>query len=315
MRHGLSQLLVEAAEGDERFLVLSGDHGYELFDALRTHHPDRFVNVGVAEQSMIGIAAGLCQTGFRPCVYGLASFVPMRVLEQVKIDLCFGSLPVVILGDGAGLVYSILGASHQCGEDVACLRPLPHIAIYSPCDAQELRACWIEARENPNPSYLRIGKSHPDDIHPGAVQGTSPQIVHEATPGSAKAVIVATGAMVRSALSFARAHGLRCISVPRLKPAPLELIPLLGDAEQVAVLEEHTSAGGLWSLVLEMLQAADTIRPPRVEAFGLRTMFTTTAGDHQHALGEHGLDDEQLARRLSAWLGAERLLNERTGRV
>jgi len=314
MRHGLSPLLVEAAEGDERFLVLSGDHGYELFDALRTHHPDRFVNVGVAEQSMIGIAAGLCQTGFRPCVYGLASFVPMRVLEQVKIDLCFGSLPVVIIGDGAGLVYSILGASHQCGEDVACLRPLPHIAIYSPCDAQELRACWIEARENQNPSYLRIGKSHPDDIHPGVVQGTSPQIVHEATPGSAKAVIVATGAMVRSALSFARANGLRCISVPRLKPAPLELISILGDADRVAVLEEHASTGGLWSLVLEMLQAAGTIHPPRVEAFGLRLMFTITAGDHQHALGEHDLDDEQLAWRLAAWLGAERPLNGRTGR-
>lgn len=314
MRHALSPLLVEAAATDERFLVLSGDHGYELFDALRTHHPDVFVNVGVAEQSMIGIAAGLCQTGFRPCVYGLASFVPMRVLEQVKIDLCFGSLPVVILGDGAGLVYSILGASHQCGEDVACLRPLPHIAIYSPCDAHELRACWIEARENHTPSYLRIGKSHPDDIHPGAVQGTSPTVVHEATPRSAKAVIVATGAMVRSGLSFARAHGLRCISVPRLKPAPVELIPLLGNADRVAVLEEHASTGGLWSLCLEMLQATGTVPSPRVEAFGLRTMFTATAGDHQHALSEHGLDDEHLARRLAEWLSAERPLNERTGR-
>ena len=306
MRHALSPLLLEAAAADDRFLLLSGDHGYELFDALRTHHPDRFVNVGVAEQSMIGIAAGLCETGFRPCVYGLASFVPIRVLEQVKLDLCLGNRPVVILGDGAGLVYSVLGASHQCGEDVACLRPLPHIAIYSPCDAHELRACWIEARGNSTPSYLRIGKSHPDDIHPGAVRGTSPQIVHEATSGSTKAVIVATGAMVRSGLSFARAHGLRCISVPRLKPAPLELIPLLGQAERVAVIEEHAIPGGLWSLVLEMLQTTGKVPSLRVEAFGLRTMFTTTAGDHQHALGEHGLDDEHLSRRLAGWLGVER---------
>ena len=87
MRHALPSLLLEAADHDERFLVLSGDHGYELFDALRSRHPDRFVNVGVAEQSMVGIAAGLCRTGFRPCIYGLAAFVPMRVLEQVKIDL------------------------------------------------------------------------------------------------------------------------------------------------------------------------------------------------------------------------------------
>ena len=151
MRHALSPLLLEAAEQDERFLVLSGDHGYELFDGLRTRYPERFVNVGVAEQSMVGIAAGLCRVGFRPCIYGLAAFVPMRVLEQVKIDLCHGSLPVIMLGDGAGLVYSVLGASHQCGEDIACLRSLPNIAVYSPCDAHEFRACWSEARQASHP--------------------------------------------------------------------------------------------------------------------------------------------------------------------
>jgi transketolase len=203
MRHALSPLFLETADSDERFLVLSGDHGYELFDALRTRHPDRFVNVGVAEQSMIGIAAGLCRTGFRPCIYGLASFVPLRVLEQVKIDLCYGSLPVMILGDGAGLVYSALGVSHQCGEDVACLRPLPTIAIYSPCDAHELRACWNEARQGSHPSYLRIGKVHPEDIHAGPVSGTSPVVLCEAGPAAARAVIVATGAMVRVGVQFA----------------------------------------------------------------------------------------------------------------
>lgn len=304
MRHAISPLFLESADDDDRFLVLSGDHGYELFDALRSRHPDRFVNVGVAEQSMVGIAAGLCRTGFRPCIYGLASFVPLRVLEQVKIDLCYGSLPVIILGDGAGLVYSVLGASHQCGEDVACLRALPNIAIYSPCDAHELRACWSEARQGSHPSYIRIGKSHPDDIHTRPVSGTSPVVVSEAGPSSSRSVIVATGAMVRVGLQFARSHGIRCISVPRLKPVPAGLIPLLGDAQRVAVLEEHVSAGGLWSLVLEMIQSAGILRPPRVEPFGLRDAFTQTAGDHQHALSEHGLDDGQIAERLRRWLDA-----------
>lgn len=304
MRHALPSLLLEAADHDERFLVLSGDHGYELFDALRSRHPDRFVNVGVAEQSMVGIAAGLCRTGFRPCIYGLAAFVPMRVLEQVKIDLCFSSLPVVMLGDGAGLTYSALGASHQCGEDVACLRPLPNIAIYSPCDAHELRACWIEARGGSHPSYLRIGKDHPEDIHAGPVSGTSPMVVSEARDAPSRAVIVATGAMVRVGRRFAREHGIRCISVPRLKPAPVALIPLLADAERVAVLEEHVSAGGLWSLVLEMLQSAGRLRPRNIEPIGLRDAFTQTAGDHQHALGEHDLDDGQVAERLTHWLNA-----------
>jgi len=302
MRHILPSLLLEAAESDERFLVLSGDHGYELFDALRSRHPDRLVNVGVSEQSMVGIAAGLCRTGFRPCIYGLAAFVPMRVLEQVKIDLCYGSLPVIVLGDGAGLTYSVLGASHQCGEDVACLRPLPNIAIYSPCDAHEFRACWIEARGGNHPSYLRIGKDHPDDIHAGPVSGTSPIVVSEAAHASPRSVIVATGAMVRVGLRFAREHGICCISVPRLRPAPVSLIPLLADAQAVAVLEEHVSAGGLWSLVLEMLQSAGAMRPLNIEPIGLRDSFTQTAGDYQHALSEHGLADGQVANRLTQWL-------------
>jgi transketolase len=304
MRQAIPSLLLEAADHDERFLVLCGDHGYKLFDSLRSRHPERFINVGVAEQSMVGIAAGLCRTGFRPCIYGLAAFVPMRVLEQVKIDLCYGSLPVVMLGDGAGLTYSVLGTSHQCGEDVACLRPLPNIAIYSPCDAHELRACWIEARGASQPSYLRIGKEHPDDIHAGPVSGTSPTVVSEARHAFTRAVIVATGAMVRVGLGFAREHGIRCISVPRLKPAPVELIPLLADAERVAVLEEHVSAGGLWSLVLEMLQHAGVRRPRNIEPIGLRDAFTQTAGDHQHALSEHDLDDGQVAVRLTHWLNA-----------
>jgi transketolase len=129
-------------------------------------------------------------------------------------------------------------------------------------------------------------------------------VVSEARHASSRAVIVATGAMVRVGMRFAREHGIRCISVPRLKPAPVALIPLLADAERVAVLEEHVSAGGLWSLVLELLQSAGMLRSRIIEPIGLRDAFTQTAGDHQHALGEHGLDDGQVHERLLLWLNA-----------
>ena len=129
-------------------------------------------------------------------------------------------------------------------------------------------------------------------------------VVSEAQDASSRAVIVATGAMVRVGLRFARERGIRCISVPRLKPAPVTLIPLLAAAERVAVLAEHVSAGGLWSLVLEMLQSAGMLRSRNIEPIGLRDAFTQTAGDHQHALGEHDLDDRQVAERLTHWLNA-----------
>lgn len=301
MRDDLAVLLVEAAAADESFLVLSGDHGYQLFDPLRTRHPDRFVNVGVAEQAMIGVAAGLAAVGYRPCVYGLASFVPMRVLEQIKIDLCLAESPVILLGDGGGLVYSTLGASHQCGEDVACLRSLPGIAVYSPCDARELRACWEEARRARRPSYIRIGKSDRPPVHAEVPAGTGPAVVVAPPPGR-DAVIVATGAMVSVAAAFARARGVGCVSVPRLEPAPAELLPLLRGMRLVATLEEHASTGGLWSMVLELLERSGRPDGIRVEPLGLERAFTRTAGDHQHALSEHALDDRAVAGRLDRWL-------------
>ncbi|MDE2314713.1 MAG: transketolase, partial [Elusimicrobia bacterium] len=169
MRDILSSLITKSAAEDPRFLMLSGDHGYALFDEIRRARPGQFLNVGVAEQAMVGVAAGLARVGFRPAVYGLASFVPIRVLEQIKIDVCFSNLPVLFLGDGAGLVYSTLGASHQCGEDIACLRPLPGMRIYSPCDGEELRACYAEALGRAGPSYLRIGKSDRPSVHQKSV--------------------------------------------------------------------------------------------------------------------------------------------------
>lgn len=303
MRSVLSDLIVDAA-GDDRFVVLSADHGYRLFDAIRERHPQRFVNVGIAEQAMIGVAAGLARTGYRPCVYGLASFVPLRVLEQVKLDLCFASAPVLLIGDGAGLVHSTLGASHQCGEDVACLRSLPGIAIYSPCDGHELRACWREARAADGPCYLRIGKSDRPAVHDAEPRDTGPTVVVRAAPAGPPAVIVATGSMVAAGAVFARERGIACISVPRLAPAPMALAELIGQARRVAVLEEHASRGGLWSVVIELLQtsgrAADGIV---VEPLGLGVAFTRSAGSHQHALSEHGLDDVRLLERLREWLG------------
>src|ERR1700759_2126047 len=141
MRPTFSRILAAAAKADERILLLTGDHGYALFDEFRKICPDRFLNAGVAEQNMVGVAAGLAKGGLRPIVYGLSAFVPIRVLEQIKLDVCYERLPVLFIGDGAGVVYSALGSSHQGPEDIAALRALPEMAILSPADAAEMTAC------------------------------------------------------------------------------------------------------------------------------------------------------------------------------
>src|SRR4029079_14803844 len=137
MRSAFSHALVRAALADKRVLLLTGDHGYTLFDEFRRECPAQYINAGVAEQNMVGVAAGLAKGGFRPIVYGLSAFVPMRVLEQIKLDVCYESLPIVCSADGAGVFYGQLAASHQCNEDIAALRALPNMRILSPADAHE----------------------------------------------------------------------------------------------------------------------------------------------------------------------------------
>lgn len=304
MRETLSKLLVDAAANDDRFVVLSGDHGYALFDSLRATHGTRFVNVGVAEQNMIGVAAGLTKVGFRPCVYGLAAFIPIRVLEQIKLDLCHANFPVILLGDGAGLVYSTLGVSHQCGEDISCLRPLPNIAIYSPCDAFELQACWSEARQADHPCYIRIGKADRPPVHDAPIQGTAPLWITNKDAGARERLIIATGSMSSLVATIALTRNIPCLSVPRIKPLHSSLLDTLQAYRHVAVVEEHTSAGGLYSALAEAIASfAPQVSRPQVLHFGLSSRFTASAGSYDHALSEHALDDGTLTRRLINWMG------------
>src|SRR5947207_12529280 len=165
MRNAFAGALIHAAQADPRVFLLTGDHGYALFDEFRRVCPDQYLNAGVAEQNMVGVAAGLAKGGLRPVVYGLSAFVPIRVLEQIKLDVCYEQLPVVFLGDGAGGVYSALGSSHQSTEDMAALRALPHVTILSPADDLEMTACMNLALASKGPVYLRMGKADLGRVH------------------------------------------------------------------------------------------------------------------------------------------------------
>ncbi|MBI4062057.1 MAG: transketolase [Elusimicrobia bacterium] len=299
MRSLLADLIARAAERDPDFLALSGDHGYALFDPIRKDRPGQFLNVGVMEQAMVGIAAGLCKQGFRPMLYGLSAFVPIRVLEQIKLDVCFPGLPVIFVGDGAGLVYSTLGASHQCGEDVAALRPLPNIRIYSPCDAEELRACWREILGRRGPCYLRVGKSDRPAVHQSPLQGTEPHFTHQVE--SSKTCLVAHGSMAVAATERGRAMRLPVLSVPRVKPLGDAPAALLRPFSNIIVLEEHSRHGGLASALAELFCGMPP-PAPRIRAVALEDKFAARCGSYQYALSEHRMADHQLEARIGELL-------------
>lgn len=292
MREKLSELIVRACVEDPRRVVLSGDHGYALFDAIRSERPAQFINVGIMEQAMVGIAAGMARAGAKPIVYGLSAFVPLRVLEQIKLDVCHARYPVLFLGDGAGLVYSTLGASHQCGEDIAALRPLPGIRIYAPADEYELEACFKEASSAQGPAYIRIGKSDRSTVHTQVPVSTEPQVLNSRTKAS-DLLLVASGSMAALAKQMGAELGVRAISLMRLKPVHKELIEHVKACREIWVIDEHHRFGGLASTISDFILEAG-IACPRMRVWSLKDQFVETCGSYQHALREHELADEQV---------------------
>ncbi len=287
MRAAFSRELVAAAQADERVVLLTGDHGYALFDDFRKACPDQYINAGVAEQNMVGVAAGLAKAGYHPVVYGLSAFVPVRVLEQIKIDVCYEQLPVTFIGDGAGLVYSTLGTSHQSFEDIACLRAVPHIDILSPADAAEMTLAMRFALAHPAPVYLRMGKADLGIVHDAEPVLARGQLL-PVRSGRHAVGLVATGSMLKTALALGDELDACVWSAPWIKPLDGASLAAMARGRSALVsLEEHSAAAGLGSALLEGL--AEQGAPPLLR-IGVGERFSSTCGSHAHALREHGLD-------------------------
>lgn len=240
---------------------------------------------------MVGVAAGLAKAGFRPIVYGLAAFVPMRVMEQIKIDVCYESLPVLFIGDGAGVVYAQLGTSHQCTEDLAALRALPNLNIASPADRFELEYVFKFLLERNEPGYLRFGKADLGDVHATVPTQTPGDLlaIHQATGDFA---VIATGSMVATAKKIAEAiGGISAWSVPTVQPLNRDQLRFLSRGlKRVFVMEEHSEHGGLGGLVSEILAEEGECK---VSRFGTKR-FSEYCGDYSYLMSYHKLDREQL---------------------
>jgi transketolase len=299
MRDAFSSSLVQLAIADPKVILLTGDHGYALFDEFRKKCPSQYINAGIAEQNMVGMAAGLARVGFRPFVYGLAAFVPIRTLEQIKLDIAHDDLPVVLLGDGAGFVYSHLGTSHQSTEDIACSRAIPGIQVLSPADRFEMTACMNYAYSIKSPIYLRMGKSDRGDVHSGQLGNLEAgHLLQVNSAGrSGRPGLIATGSMVCTALEIGKALGLSVWSAPMLKPLLASEVCAAAKASSgIVTLEEHSILGGLGSAVTEILSEH---MPKRVLRIGVNDRFSVHCGKYEYLLEEHGIDPITVLEKIS----------------
>lgn len=297
MRNAFADEITQIADRDPRIVLLSGDIGNRLFDGFKARHPNRFYNCGVAEADMIGIAAGLALSGMRPVVYTIASFAIYRAFEQIRVDLCYHGLPVVIVGVGAGLGYAANGPTHHSCEDLAVMRSLPGMTVLSPCDAWELRALLDASLSLTGPSYLRIGKKGEPHVHKSRPQIT---IGHALKLRDGDDVaLLATGTLLPQVLqcqNLMQQAGCAAsvYSVHSIKPLDESLLlRLFSEKRLVVTIEEHSRIGGLGGAVAEW--KAD--HPKGVASLlriGTPDTFLHHSGEQEHAREQVGLTAQSL---------------------
>lgn len=305
MRDAFSNTLVALAKADPNVLLLTGDHGYALFDAFRCECPNQYINAGIAEQNMVGMAAGLARAGFKPFVYGLAAFIPVRVLEQIKLDVAHDNLPVIFIGDGAGFVYSHLGTSHQSTEDIACTRAIPNLAIYSPADRFEVSACMNAAYNSGLASYIRMGKSDRGDVHKSKITTFSNLLLNVNQASDSRVVIMATGSMVKMALNLVNEGFIQASvwSVPTIKPVNVRQVIKICEANDLIItMEEHSVLGGLGSIIAEI---SSEFSPKKILRIGVQDRFSHYCGTYEYLLKEHELDIDSVKYQIARSIQSE----------
>ena len=277
--------------------LLYGDIGNKLFDDFKTANPRSYCNVGVAESNMVTVAAGMAKSGFLPVVYTINSFLSLKTLEQIKLDVCYPNLPVIMVGTGGGLSYAELGATHHSLEDFAILSVLPNLEVFAPADSTELTQSLEFALSLKKPCYIRIGKKGETNFIEKnranvRFQGVNKVVLNPNTQN----LIVSTGTIggnVFSAIESIRGESnlnAEFWTIPRVKKIPeSELTSMFTRFKKILVVEEHNSFGGLGSIISyeNSMNYSEFIQ---FRFLNTRDSFHSGMGNLENARAELGLD-------------------------
>ena len=269
MRNAFIKALGEQAKRNKNIYLATGDLGYSAFEPFIKENPRQYINVGVAEQNLIGVSAGLAMTNKIVYAYSIATFASMRAVEQIRNDICYQNLSVRIIGVGGGFSYGTYGATHYAIEDLALMRSLPNMTVIAPSDPAMVETVIAYSVRHKGPMYIRLGKAGEPRLH------KDPKFILERgylMKQGEDGTIMVTGAMLGTALEAARildADGFSCrvIDMPTVKPVDSKIIQKAAvETGLVVTLEEHTILGGLGSAVAEVLaESALRVRFERIQ--------------------------------------------------
>lgn len=297
MRDAFIRTLLSLAQADRRIVLLTGDLGFGVLNEFREKCPEQLINVGVAEQNLAGVGAGMALSGHVVFTYSIGNFPTLRCLEQVRNDICYHGANVKIVTVGGGLAYGALGYTHHAVEDLAVMRALPGLAVVAPGDPVEVERLVPQIAAYPGPVYLRLGRAGEERLHS---ENAAVEFGHPTTARTGDDVLLLTvGGMLPVALAAAEllvSEGVESevVSVHTLSPLDGdEVARLVGRFPLVVTCEEHTVTGGLGGAIAEVV--AERGLGPVVRRFGLPAGgFPVGIGSQEFMRAENGIDATAL---------------------
>ncbi|WP_342220643.1 transketolase family protein [Rickettsiella endosymbiont of Miltochrista miniata] len=296
MRNRFIQLLCAWAKEDESIYLLTADLGFSVLEPFAQAFPSRFINVGIAEQNMIGIAVGLSLMAKRVFVYSIVNFGTIRCLEQIRNDVCYHNANVIVVIVGAGLAYGLNGYTHLGVEDLAVMLPMPKMKVLSPADNFELEACMGYIKKNSGPSYLRLSKGGEPLIHSdyfdieASFKSELFSDINIICHGTVLSEAIKTKLLLKENYNL----NIGVFSIPLLKPFPTNnCLDLLRHSRHIFLIEEHMQYGGMNSLVTSL---AASLGPdcPYIYAYALDEKVMHVVGDQTYLRSSFGLNAENL---------------------
>lgn len=295
MRNAFIDTVLDACKARDDIYILSGDAGLGVFDQFREEYPDRFRNMGIAEQNTISFAAGLALTGYKVFVYNIIPFLLYRCYEQVRNDICYQELPVVLVGIGSGITYAPMGMSHYSVEDLGLAQTLPNLTTISPMDPVEARVAANYTLDWGKPAYVRLAKRGEPNFHNDSnFDITAPQLIRN---GAVTAIIfhgsISDEVMAAYDVLSARNSAPLVISVPTVQPLDTtSLLDMLSTVLHVVCVEEHYTNCGLGSM-LARLKAEQAVGW-RLTCMGISPHFIHKIGKTESLRSSFGISSAEI---------------------
>lgn len=306
MRNAAINAVKELAKKDRNIVLISGDLGFGVLDMFRNEMPEQYFNAGICEQNMSSMAAGMALEGKKVYTYSIGNFPTLRCIEQIRNDICYHNANVTVMAVGGGFAYGSLGMSHHATEDIAIMRSLPNMRVFTPADAREAKMIVYKAAELEAPCYIRLNKGGEPDIHQSnskledykigqAIQLRKGQDICLMSAGAAGAITIET----IKAAQVLEHQGVEAAvySFPSIKPIDNEVIKeSMEKYKYIFTIEEHNVIGGFGSAVAEIM--AEAGGKGQLVRIGLPDVYSSMVGSQSYLRYVYHMDSQGIIEKV-----------------